>query len=196
MSQPLHGSRFLASFTNVHQIGPSRVEVAFVGRSNVGKSSLLNALTHRKQLARVSNTPGRTRLINVFGASDDAWLVDLPGYGYAKAPKEDRVAWRRMIEGYLTRRPTLRMVFVIVDAEVGPTPLDVEMVEWLESKSLPFHVVANKADKVKSSHRVLQQRAVAKTLLCDVDDISWVSTTKGTGVLELRKQVAHLLEVE
>ena len=99
-------------------------EVAFVGRSNVGKSSLINALARQRQLARVSNTPGRTQLINVFGHADGGTVVDLPGYGYAKVPNRVRRDWPEMIEGYLLNRDPLVMVFVLVDGAIGPTPLD------------------------------------------------------------------------
>ena len=124
-----------------------------MGRSNVGKSSLVNALANQKQLARVSNTPGRTQLINMFSAdgpndrsndrqADDAaqttgTVVDLPGYGYAKASKTVRRGWPAMIEGYLLQRENLAMVFVLVDGEIGPTKLDVQMLEWLRYNGVP-----------------------------------------------------------
>ena len=103
----------------------SPVEVAFVGRSNVGKSSLINALANRKQLAKVSNTPGRTQLINLFETPSKGTIVDLPGYGYAKVPGRIRAGWEKMIVGYLLEREELEMVFVLVDGEIGPTKLDV-----------------------------------------------------------------------
>ena len=148
-SKPLQ-LKFVQSATRVHQLPELGPEVAFVGRSNVGKSSLINALAHQRQLARVSNTPGRTQLINVFSHVAGGAVVDLPGYGYAKVPGHIRGDWSSMIEGYLLEREELVMVFVLVDGEIGPTPLDVQMLEWLRYSDVPHTVVATKSDKVKS----------------------------------------------
>lgn len=123
-------------------------EVAFAGRSNVGKSSLLNALLSRKSLARVSNTPGRTQQINFFRIDDKCHFVDLPGYGYAKVSRTDREAWARLIESYLTNRKTLRLVVVLSDIRHEPSPLDLSMFQWLQSAGRPFAVVLTKSDKI------------------------------------------------
>src|SRR5262245_32233703 len=146
-----------------------------------------------RQLAKVSRTPGRTQLINVFDAGEGRWIVDLPGYGFASAPARVRSSWQAMIEGYLTMRPTLRMVFVLLDAEVGPTPLDHQMAEWLGACGVPFKLVANKADKVGKSRHASRHEAVAKAFGLTIDDVSWVSAEKGTGVAELRKLVQAIL---
>ncbi|MET0911456.1 MAG: ribosome biogenesis GTP-binding protein YihA/YsxC [Ilumatobacteraceae bacterium] len=199
MTAPLRLT-FIQSASRVGELPGSPVEVAFVGRSNVGKSSLVNALANQKQLARVSNTPGRTQLINMFSADrpndrdtesapTTGTVVDLPGYGYAKASKAVRRGWPAMIEGYLLERQNLAMVFVLVDGEIGPTKLDVQMLEWLRYNGVPHTVVATKMDKVKSSKRATRRKELAAGCLLDLGDIVWVSATKGDGIDTLRSLV-------
>ncbi|OGS36749.1 MAG: ribosome biogenesis GTP-binding protein YsxC [Elusimicrobia bacterium RIFOXYB2_FULL_49_7] len=160
----------------------------------MGKSSLLNALCEQKKLAHTSQTPGKTRTINAFEISRGHWLVDLPGYGFARGPAEEKKKWPAMIETYLTNRPSsLRMIFVLIDAYVGPTKLDIQMCQWLTSYSLPFYIVANKSDKVKLSQQPDRRREIALTLGVTEEEISWVSSTKQYGLKELRSHVAHLL---
>ncbi len=195
MAQPLSDARFHVSASKAQQLGTCHAEVAFVGRSNVGKSSLLNALVNQSSLARTSKTPGRTRLINVFLTGPDRWIVDLPGYGYASGPKSETEGWSEMIEGYLLGRPSLRMVFVLVDAEVGPTRLDHQMIDWLRTTDLPYRIVCTKADKVKPSRSLAQRRDVAKLLGLQPNDIAWASAAKGTGIQDLRREVASILNV-
>jgi GTP-binding protein len=164
-----------------------------VGRSNVGKSSLVNALANRKQLARVSNTPGRTQLINLFEVgstrTDPGTMVDLPGYGFAKAAKAVTRDWPAMIEGYLLERDPLAMVFVLVDGAIGPTKLDVQMLDWLRYHGVPHTVVATKFDKVKSSKRATRKKELAAGCRLDQGDVVWVSATTGDGIEALRSLV-------
>ena len=195
MLHRLQHVRFFVSAPDAKQLGACHAEVALVGRSNVGKSSLLNALTKQHQLARVSRTPGRTRLINVFLTGPDRWIVDLPGYGHAAGPKAESDAWGAMIEGYLLGRPTLRMVFVLVDAEVGPTTLDLQMLNWLRHVHLPHRIVATKADQVKPSRQAARRREVATALGLAPDAVAWVSSKKGKGLTALRNEMAALLEL-
>jgi GTP-binding protein len=181
--------RFVSSAKRTDQLPASDAEVAFVGRSNVGKSSLINALAHQKQLARVSNTPGRTQLINLFAHVGGGTIVDLPGYGYAKVPGHIRKDWGAMIEGYLLERDSLVMVFVLVDGAIGPTPLDQQMLEWLRDNEVPHTVVATKMDKVKSSKRRTRKGELAEGCLLDVGDIVWVSAAKNVNIDQLRDLV-------
>ena len=191
----LRHARFLVSAPDANQLGACHAEVALVGRSNVGKSSLLNALTSQPQLARVSRTPGRTRLINVFLTGPDRWIVDLPGYGYAAGPRPESEAWQAMIEGYLLGRPTLRMLFLLVDAEVGPTTLDLQMLEWLHHTRMTHRIVATKTDQVKPARQPARRRDMAAALGLAPDAVAWVSSKKGKGLTELRNELAALLEL-
>ncbi len=185
--------RFVSSASRTEQLPDSDAEVAFVGRSNVGKSSLINALAHQKQLARVSNTPGRTQLINLFEHRGGGTLVDLPGYGYAKVPGHIRREWGPMIEGYLLEREPLEMVFVLVDGAIGPTPLDQQMLAWLRDNEVPHTVVATKMDKVKSSKKRTRKRDLADGCRLEVGDIVWVSAAKGVNIDQLRALVVERL---
>ncbi len=186
---------FVASAKHTGQLPDADAEVAFVGRSNVGKSSLINALANQKQLARVSNTPGRTQLINIFEHRGGGTVVDLPGYGYAKVPGHVRREWPEMIEGYLLEREGLAMVFVLVDGAIGPTPLDEQMLDWLRDNDIPHTVVATKMDKVKSSKRRTRKRELADGCMLEVGDIVWVSASKGVNIDELRSLVVGHLTV-
>lgn len=167
------GSEFLTSAAAVGQAPPAELpEVAFVGRSNVGKSSMINALLDRRSLARVSNTPGRTRLLNFFnveleigpGQRAKISLCDLPGYGYAKAPREEIARWRPMIEAYLHGRENLRTVVALIDSRHGPSPKDRELFDWLASAGRPMVVVATKIDKLPKAQRRPQLEAIGHAL--------------------------------
>jgi GTP-binding protein len=167
-------------------------EVAFVGRSNVGKSSLINALCQRRKLVRVSNTPGRTRTLNFFDAALQVGqskerkvrLCDLPGYGYAKVSKAERVSWEKMIESYLRDRQSLRAVVLIIDAEVGPTEQDAEMLTFLRASGRQAVVVATKLDRLTKAKRIPALRAAEQTLGLPRDFLMGVSSVEGLGLEE------------
>jgi GTP-binding protein len=192
MSGPLQLT-FVTSAVDAKTLPNSPAEVAVVGRSNVGKSSLINALANHKQLARVSKTPGRTQLINLFSMPNGSTLVDLPGYGYAAVPGRVKQGWQKMIEGYLLDREELVNVFVLVDGEIGPTKLDVQMLTWLRASEIPHTVVATKHDKVKSAKRATRKKDLAAGCMLEPGDIVWVSASKGVGIEQLRSLVySHL----
>ena len=181
------------------QLPNSLVEIAVAGRSNVGKSSLLNALANRKSLAKTSKTPGATRLLNVFELQPEGsgkWLVDLPGYGYAKAPKHEQKRWAKMIENYLIEREPLEHVLMLVDGEIGPTGLDKQSLEWFRHIGLPITIVATKQDKVKSSKLGKRKSDLAKGCGVDPKQVRWVSAAKGNGIPELRQEIHTMLNFE
>ena len=180
MSSPLR-LRFLTSADDVTRLPDSPAEVAFIGRSNVGKSSLVNALGNRKDLARVAKAPGRTQLLNCFEVEGLGTIVDCPGYGYASAPARVREGWQRMVETYLLEREQLTMVAMLVDGEIGPTKLDIEMLAWLRANDVPHSVVATKHDKVKAAQRDKRKRDLAAACMLEPGDVIWVSAAKGTG---------------
>lgn len=186
MSPPLP-FEFVMSADTVDRMPDSPAEVTVVGRSNVGKSSLLNAVAGRNALARTSKTPGRTQLLNLFSLpGTGGTLVDCPGYGYANTSKALRASWGVMIERYLREREALTMILVLVDAEVGPTKLDVQMLEWLRSEVLPHTVIATKLDKVKSNGRPKRKKELAAGCMLEPGDIVWTSTSKAMGIDDLR----------
>lgn len=160
-------------------------EVALAGRSNVGKSSLLNKLVNRRGLARTSNTPGRTRLINFFRVND-FHLVDLPGYGYAKVPLQERENWRKMVEGYLNTRKNLKGVVMLVDSRHPPTAQDVQMYDWMKCYGVRAVVVATKADKNSRSRLLQSLKTIRAALpLAEGDPLLPFSSETGQGREEL-----------
>ena len=172
-----------------------RTEVCFAGRSNVGKSTLINALTGRKGLARASNTPGRTQEINYFTLADSHYLVDLPGYGYANAPLPVVEKWQRLLKAYLAGRQTLRRAFVLVDARHGIKSVDEEIMSLLDNAAVTFQCVLTKTDKVKPKDldNVLDQvRAKLSPHPAAFPELILTSSEKGEGIATLRATIATL----
>jgi GTP-binding protein len=170
-------------------------EVAFAGRSNVGKSSLINTLVNRKGLARTSSSPGKTQSINFYLVNRSLCLVDLPGYGYAKVPEQVRRRWSPLIEDYCRNRKNLRGVVVILDARIDPTPLDISLIQWLRELSLPALIVMTKIDKLSKNKMAQVRRQTAETLSLDAEKICTFSAHTGQGKKELWQKILHLLNV-
>lgn len=172
-----------------------RMEVCFAGRSNVGKSTLINAVTGRKALARASNTPGRTQEINFFTLGEDRYLVDLPGYGFANAPVAVVEKWQRLLKAYLAGRQTLRRAFVLIDTRHGIKAVDEEILRLLDTSAVTFQVVLTKADKVKAAERdivLAQVRSALAKHPAAFPEIVVTSSEKGDGIDVLRAIIATL----
>ncbi len=185
---------FMLSVASIKQLPATDLpEVAFVGRSNVGKSTLINALTNQKQLARTSNTPGRTQQINLFNLGNRLILADLPGYGFARAPKPAVETWHRLIQTYLKGRPTLRTVCVLVDSRHGLKTVDEEYMKLLADAAVAYRIVLTKIDQVKSGQlaSLLQdlQSALKHKIGAHPEPLA-VSAKDLAGIAELRAEVA------
>jgi GTP-binding protein len=170
-------------------------EVAFAGRSNVGKSSLINCLTQRKKLVRTSRTPGLTQMINFFKINGAFHFVDLPGYGFARVPEQVRAQWKPMVEAYLLGRRTLRGIVQIMDARHLPTPDDVQLWAWLKNSRIPAIPVLTKADKIAQGKRSSQAKAAAQSLGVPREELMLFSSATGLGRLELLEKILVLLDL-
>ena len=193
---PFARARFLTSAAQLSQLpAPDRPELAFAGRSNAGKSSALNVLCAQRQLARVSRTPGRTQLLNFFELASGR-MVDLPGYGYAKVPKDLRAGWGGLIEGYLASRECLRGLAIVMDARHPLTGFDRAMLEWSRAQGLPCHALLTKADKLASgaARRTLREVQQALPALHEHATAQLFSAHDGTGVEEARGLLGGWLE--
>ena len=190
---------FIKGCVRIDDLPPmDRLEIAFAGRSNVGKSSLINALTGTSGLARTSNTPGRTQELNIFEAADAPLrIVDMPGYGFAQAPKPKVEAWTRLIHAYLTGRATLRRVYVLIDGRHGPRGNDISVMNELDKAAVSYQVVLTKADKPSKGEL---QKAIAATRATMLKrpaahpELVVTSSEKGEGIEGLRAEIARLLE--
>ena len=181
-------AKFIASAPTVASILPATLpEIAFMGRSNVGKSSLINSLLGVKGLARTSNTPGRTQALNFFAINSEMHFVDLPGYGYAKVSKADRLHWGKLIENYLAQRSALMLCILIVDARHEPSPLDLQMKSWLEHFGLSFLVVTTKIDKLSANEQRASLTRARKVLA--TERIIPYSSVTGAGARQLWDEI-------
>lgn len=171
----------------------TKPQIAFVGRSNVGKSSLINMLVNQKKLCKTSSTPGRTRLINFFDINGEVYFVDLPGYGYAQASKTDVSSWQSMIEPYLTNNPSLKLVCVLVDSRIEPTAQDKQMIKFLNYYQIPFVIVATKCDKIVKSKLKPQLVNIANSLCVGKDNVYPTSSETRFGRCEILSKFDQFL---
>jgi GTP-binding protein len=171
-------------------------EVAFSGRSNVGKSSLINRITRQKKLARTSNTPGRTQSLNYFNIDDKFYLVDLPGYGFANVPQKVKDDWAELIDTYLNYRENLIGVVQIIDCRHKPTKDDKMMVEWLQASGLSYLIAATKVDKISNNKKFKQKKLIYKELnLTDEDNFTFFSAQTGEGSREVYEYLDFLMQL-
>lgn len=192
-ARPVTFMKSAVSLATLPPMGPP--EVCFAGRSNVGKSTLINALTNHAGLARASNTPGRTQELNYFDAQGRLNLVDLPGYGYAKAPKHKVQAWTRLTREFLRGRATLRRVFMLIDSRHGLKPVDLELMDMLDETAVTYQLVLTKADKLKKGQLTRMHEETAQAIAkrpAAFPVIALTSSEKGLGIAELRAEIASL----
>ncbi len=192
----IHEAHFVTSATSGKNCPEADwPEIAFAGRSNVGKSSLINCLLNRKGLVRTSSTPGRTQLLNFFAVNETFFFVDLPGYGFARAPRSVRDRWMPMVRGYLEKRPTLRAVVWLLDVRREPTPEDLEFLDWLEQAELPTIPVVTKADKVSRGELTRRLEAISRSAGLDAELFIPFSTVTRQGRDALWGLIADVLAV-
>jgi GTP-binding protein len=189
-------ARFIVSNTNVEKCPrPDKPEYAFIGRSNVGKSSLINMLTNRKSLAKTSGKPGKTRLINHFLINEEWYLVDLPGYGYAKIAKKEREKWEKFLKNYILKRENLFNLFVLIDSRHNPQTIDLEFMEWLGLSQIPFSIVFTKTDKLKPEELEVNMNNYKEKLLKSWESVPpfFVSSAeKGIGKKEILQYIRKI----
>lgn len=188
-------AEFASSYGKFSQIpSPERIEIAFAGHSNVGKSTLINKLFNRKNLARVSSVPGKTATINFYGL-ENIYFVDLPGYGYAKVAKSEKERWAELIEGYLASDRDIRLVFMLVDSRHAPTKDDIHMINYLIDQEMPFVLVLTKVDKLKKAEREKRMEAFKHEIpyFDEMHSIPFSSQTY-EGVEELRSIIEEIAD--
>jgi GTP-binding protein len=187
---------FFRATAEANSLPKSVAEIIFSGRSNVGKSSVINALCSKKNLARISKTPGRTRSINVYSVSLRKWIIDLPGYGFARVSLREKGLWRKMMEECIIKRKSNKMVYIIMDAFVGPTELDFDMAKWLKEYNISFKIIANKCDKVpRTISEDEMQSKMAEYFGTDKSNVFTVSAKKRNRFNKLKTDILNFFNI-
>jgi GTP-binding protein len=190
----VRSAEFITSAVKPDQYPPESLpEIAFAGRSNAGKSSLINALVNRKNLAKTSSTPGKTRLINFFTVNNAVYFVDLPGYGYAKVSQSERRYWKPMVESYLSSRKTIRGVVIISDIRRIPGAEEIELMGWLANLHIPAIVISSKADKLSKNEQFRQRRAVSRALSTEPEELILFSAKTRQGMDNVWEKIEAVL---
>jgi len=190
----IRSAEFITSAVKPDQYPPESLpEIAFAGRSNAGKSSLINALVNRKNLAKTSSTPGKTRLINFFTINNAVYFVDLPGYGYAKVSQSEKRYWKPMVESYLSSRKTLRGVVIISDIRRVPGAEEIELMGWLANLHIPAIIISSKADKLSNNEQFRQRRAVSRTLSTEPEELILFSAKTRQGMDKVWEKIEAAL---
>lgn len=186
---------FIGSFYQIEQLPRSGFpQVAFAGRSNVGKSSLINRILNRKSLAQVAKAPGKTRALNFYEVDRRYYFVDLPGYGFAKVSKDDQLAWRKLIDLYLQQTDSIKGVIHIIDSRRGLANDDIDLIEYMQSPQIRVFWALSKSDKLSTSEKKNVYADTLNRLNCSPKDLVFFSAIDGTGVNELRKQILEMLK--
>ena len=190
-------AKFITSATKIEECPPENFpEVCFAGRSNVGKSSLINAIVNRKNIARTSNVPGKTQQMNYYQIGEDCFFVDLPGYGFAKVPRKERERWGRNIRQYLSERKSLKLILSVIDARHEPSGLDQDFFYWLASNEMPFCVLMSKADKL-SNNKFAQSKKAVKNILAEMNidvPILGYSANSRKGIPEIQELITDFIK--
>jgi GTP-binding protein len=190
----LEKTAFFRAVTDAETLPQNISEVIFCGRSNVGKSSTINALCSQKNLARTSKTPGRTRSVNVYSVSMGRWIIDLPGYGFARVSPKEKESWQKMIETCIAERKSKKTVYIIVDAFIGPTRLDYDMAHWLKERGAAFKVVANKCDKIPQVDMEAVADKIAEYFEIEKKDVFAISAKRKTGADKLKADIISFIK--
>lgn len=188
----IKNAEFLLSAVSKSQYPDHLPHIAFVGRSNVGKSSLINTLLNRKNFARVSQTPGKTRTINFFEINKEIILVDLPGYGYAKLSKQEKASWGKIMDEYFVHCKNLTHVFILIDIRHEPKADDLDMVNYIRYHNIPISIIATKSDKISKNEQITSITNISKKLLVPKEDIYKISSLKKVGQEEIWEKITSI----